>query len=282
MNTLFPRALAALLLLAPLGLVQAQEAQLASHAELNDVYARLAQLESQIAASNVSGSGCADAVGPCSDCGDDCCGCPGYEGLAEILWLKAFNSGNAFGDFNYDAGVRLWAGYHGASGLGARIRYFDFQNRSATNDLVDISAVDFEIYDRVQIGCNWDLYYGAGLRYLDYLVGTTGDGFIGSDITGVGPVATAELYRHLGDRSALYIIGRQSIIVGDGHLGLGGVTDLTNYTTELQLGLQLHRDWNGGLLFGRAGWEAQWYHEPDGGDEAITLMGGALSVGFMR
>jgi hypothetical protein len=275
--------LAALALLAPLGLVQAQEIQLASHTELNDLYARLAELESRIAATNVSGCGCADAVnnGCGNDCCDDSCGCPGWVGGAEILWLKAFNSGGDFGDFNYNEGFRFWIGYQGPTGLGARIRYFDYQQAgTAAGAVVDISSFDAEIYDKVQIGCNWDLYIGGGVRYLDYLT-IDNNGNL-DDITGVGPVVTAELYRYIGDRSALYAIGRQSIVAGDGNTNGGAATDLTNFVTEMQLGYQVNRDYNEGMLFARLGWEAQWFHEPASNDESVALMGAVLSAGFMR
>ena len=52
--------------------------------------------------------------------------------------------------------------------------------------------------------------------------------------------------------------------------------------SEIQLGGQLHRDWNGGLVFLRAGWEAQAYTNLLDGEETVTLMGGVLSVGLMR
>jgi hypothetical protein len=287
MKTNLIRAVAALALIAPFGMVQAQEVQFASHTELNNLYARLAELESRVAASNVSGGcGCTDAVGNgcgngCDDGCDDCCGCAGVVAGAEILWLKAFNSGNDFGDFNYDEGFRWWVGYQGSGGLGVRLRGFEYQQAAANGDVVDINSFDAEVYDAIQVGCNWDLYIGGGVRYLDYLTIDTGGAGL-DDITGVGPVVTAELYRHVSDRAALYAIGRQSIVAGDGNTNGAAAEDLTNYVTELQLGLQVHRDYGAGRLFARAGWEAQWYHEPNANDESVTLMGGLLGAGFMR
>ena len=278
--------LAAWALFAPIALVQAQDVQLASHAELNDLYARLAELESRIAASNVSGCGCADAAGNgCGDCCDDCCGCPGAVAGAEILWLKAFNSNASFGDFNYDEGFRWWLGYQGAGGLGVRVRGFDYsQIAPNTGDIVDIETIDFEVYDSFQLGCNWDVVIGGGLRYTDsrFLYNQLG---IDTQIFGTGPVVTAELYRHVSDRAALYVIGRESIVAGDANVtgGTGvGVTDDTMFISELQLGGQLHREYNGGLLFARLGWEAQWYGDTVDIGESVSLMGVAASVGLMR
>ena len=281
--------LAAWALFAPLSMVQAQDVQLASHAELNDLYARLAELESRIAATNVSGGcGCADAVGcgnGCNDgCCNDCCSSAGWVGGAEILWLKAFNSSLNFGDFNYDAGFRWWLGYQGDSGLGVRMRGFDYSQNAANGDFVDIQTFDVEVYDSFQLGCNWDVILGAGLRYTDTAVAPFGGGEVTTDfqIFGTGPVVTAELYRHVSDRAALYAIVRESIVAGDGNVGLNTVTDDTLMISEIQLGGQVHREYNGGLLLARLGWEAQYYADVPDIVESTTLMGVNLSAGLMR
>jgi hypothetical protein len=278
--------LVALALLAPLGLVQAQEVQLASHAELNDLYARLAELESRVAASNVSGCGCADACGNgCGDCCDDCCGCPGFIAGAELLWLEPFATDGALAGMNLNEATRLWVGYQGAGGLGVRARLFDYQQTvpagafGAGNDL-DIESIDFEIYDSFQLSYNWDLILGGGLRYMDYQQTIAGAGTIRH--FGTGPVVTAELYRHVSDRAALFAIVRESILGGDE--AIGGVPVIVNDTlvvSELQLGVQAHRDYNGGLLFARAAWEAQHYSDTFVTTDT-TLIGFGFSVGLMR
>lgn len=262
-------------LLAPLSVASAQDIQLASHAEMNDVYARLADLESRLAATN-GGTGCGEAAGCDSCCDDCCCGNPGFVGGVEILWLKAFHGEGDFADFNYDEGYRFWAGWEGASGLGARLRYFDYEQLAGNGDLIDTSAFDLEIYDHLQLGCYWDLYIGGGIRYLDLLV-DAGDGADG--LTGVGPTVSAELVRHVGERAALYAIVRDSIIAGNG----GVREDVTTNVFEIQIGGQINREYCGSLLFARAGWEAQFYSDNTEDDsEGMSLMGGVLGVGLMR
>jgi hypothetical protein len=272
MTTNSVRTLTALALLLSLATVPAwaQQVQFASHAELNELNARLAELESRIAASNVSGCGCADACGNgCGDCCNDGCGCAGFVGGAEVLWLKAFNSNTL--------------GYLGAGGLGVRIRGFDYSQTAANGDIVDIETTDFEVYDSVQLGCNWDLIVGGGLRYSDatFLFGA-GRGAADDQIFGTGPVVTAELYRHISDRAAIYVIAHEAIVAGDGNNGAAVVTDDTLFISELQIGGQLHREYNGGLLFARLGWEAQYYKDVVDIGESVTLMGVAAGVGFMR
>jgi hypothetical protein len=285
MKTDFLRALAgALLTLAVFtGSAAAQDMHLASTTDMNNIYARLAELESRVAAGNMGSGGGGGSCGAVDNgCCDDCCKA-GFIGGGEVLWLKTFEGDGAFGDFNYDDGFRFWIGYQGAGGLGIRFRYFDFDQEADNGDLFDTKHTDLEIYDTVQIGCNWDLLVGAGIRYLDINFSTT-EGETLQSFTGPGPVVTAELYRHISDRAALYAIGRESILVGnfrdDGTLQ----EDSTLMVSELQLGGQLHREMSSGaLLFGRAGWEAQYYHDlSDDNETPISLIGVGFSAGIMR
>ena len=148
---------------------------------------------------------------------------------------------------------------------------------------MDIETFDLEVYDSFQLGCNWDVILGAGLRYTDTAV-TFGGGEVATEfqIFGTGPVGTAELYRHVSDRAALYAIVRESIVAGDGNIGAATVTDDTLMISEIQLGAQVHREYNGGLLFARLGWEAQYYDDITDIGESVTLMGVNLSAGLMR
>lgn len=262
-----------LLALALGGTLRAQQyddVRSASYSDLSNLEARLANLEARAATTNNN------IGGGSGGCCDGCCGNSGFITGGEIAWLKAYNSDGDFGDFNFRAGYRFWAGWQRDDGLGFRIRYFDyFQRTNATNDVLDIYYVDFEVYDRVQLGCYWDLYIGGGFRVLGYQ-----DTNSNNALDGVGPEVSAELYRHIGQSAALYAIGRQSLIVGSDRLQ--GNQDTTGSVTELQLGLQVHRDWNNALVFARAGWETQGYYDIHQGDELVTLMGGVLSLGIMR
>jgi hypothetical protein len=272
-------AVTAALVAAPQAAVFAQERadiQFASHTELSDLYARLAALESRAA---TTGGYMGDGGGGCCD---DCCRA-GFVGGAEVLWLKAYDSNGDFNEFNFDEGFRFWIGYQGDDGLGIRLRYFEYEQTADNGEFIDVEYTDIEVFDSLQLGCNWDLYIGGGLRYLGY---EDNDLNLGADLDdslwGVGPVLSAELYRHIGDRAALYAIGRQSIIVGNGLNDGIATRDMTGSVTEIQLGGQVHREWNGGLLFGRIGWETQGYYDIHDNEELVTLMGLALSVGIMR
>ncbi len=281
MKTDFLRALAGLMLALAVspGRVVAQDTNLASATDMNHIYNRLAELESRVAAGSTSSgvtSGCVS-----DNCCEDCCQ-DGFIAGGELAWLKAFEGDGSFGDFNYDEGFRFWFGYQRADGLGVRFRYFDFDQEAGNGDEFDTTHSDLEIYDTVQIGYNWDLVVGAGIRYLDVSFASFG-GLFTHSFTGPGPVVTADLYRHISNRAALYAIGRESILVGNSDSFGFPNEDATLMVSELQLGLQLHRGWNRALLFGRVGWEAQYYHDlSDDTESPIALMGGVLSAGIMR
>ena len=226
--------------------------------------------------------GCTDGVKGCCDdiCNDDCCCYAGWSSGAELVYLTLGGLPGAYSDFDYEAGYRFWVGYQRGDGLGLRFRYFDYDNTSGgLITRFDMTATDVEIFDQFDLGQNWELILGGGVRYLDKQEYSGPSEF---SITGTGPVATAELYRHISDRAALYTIARQSIVFGPGAVASQPIDNATLAVTELQLGGQVHRDWNGGLLFARTGVEAQFLTGSIQSQADTTLIGAVLSLGFMR
>jgi hypothetical protein len=52
---------------------------------------------------------------------------------------------------------------------------------------------------------------------------------------------------------------------------------------DIQLGGQWNRPWRNAILFGRIGWEAQYYADLVTNDsESASLIGGVLSAGIIR
>lgn len=207
--------------------------------------------------------------------GTDKCGCNTWTVGGELLLLKAFQSDGNFGDLNYEAGYRLWAAWQRPDGLGVRARLFDYSAAVAGGSAVSTTAFDVEVIDSLQLGCNWTLIVAGGIRYLD-LTSSQGDAF-----AGLGPVATAELYRTINCNTQLYAISRYSILC-DGGPNPAGNADNTLSTLELQLGIQRTRELdNGGLAFFRLGWEAQQYDDASDSEESITLSGLAFGAGVI-
>jgi hypothetical protein len=210
--------------------------------------------------------------------GSDQCGCGTFSVAGEILILKPFQSDGNYGDFNYEAGYRLWASWQRADGLGVRVRYFDYAQTAANGDNIDIDTLDFEVMDSIQLGCNWTLVVAGGIRLID-LDSNAADN--GTDIFhGFGPVASAELYRTINCNTQLYAISRYSILIDDGTNAARGEQDVCMSTLELQLGIQRTRELaNGALGFGRVGWEAQQYDDASDSEESIVLHGFNFTLG---
>lgn len=96
----------------------------------------------------------------CDDCLDHSCCYTGLYGGVELLWIKPhFEDESAFVidgslldqivSFNYDHEVspRFWLGYIGCGGLGARLRYWDYDNVFTTSALATLDVEAFAFSD---------------------------------------------------------------------------------------------------------------------------------------
>src|SRR5688572_26808240 len=117
---------------------------------------------------------------------DSTCGDGGFYGLAEVLFLKYHRAdGVRAGSFNnlppattdditfdYNATPRLTLGYVTDSGIGARVRYWEYDQAGtpvfpATGVTmgVDTYNIDFEAFERLQVSDCWAFELSGGLRY---------------------------------------------------------------------------------------------------------------------
>jgi hypothetical protein len=225
-------------------------------------------------------SWCGNAIDYFAPGSDNCGGCNTWTVAGEILILKPYQSDGNYGDFNHEAGYRLWAAWQRPDGLGLRARYFDYQQTAANGDNIDLNTLDFEVIDSLQLGCNWTLLVGGGLRYLNLNSNAANNGI---DIfAGYGPVVTAELYRTINCNTQLYAITRYSILIDDGANVPRGQQDVCMATLDIQLGIQRTRELaSGALAFGRLGWESQQYDDASDSEESIVLNGFTFTLGVI-
>jgi hypothetical protein len=298
---------------------------------------RIAELEAALHNGGGCGNGCCD-TGCCDSCCDSCCdtccnaccGCcdpccrpAGVIGGAEIAFLKPHHSmgingvgGDTVNDFafSYEASPRIWAGFQGSDGLGARIRYWEFNHdegiavgANTQNLSYDTYIFDIEVVDSMSLGCYWDASVFAGFRYLEFDEEyTTRVTATGAAVTGVqfdnssyGLTVGGELRRCIGNGLAAYINTRGSVLMGDeDETSLSPATgawvlvdeELDNiyYIWEAQAGAQATRELQmGGYAFARAGFEVQVWDNVSGepgfdGGEAWGLGGFAFSAGIIR
>lgn len=197
-------------------------------------------------------------------------------------------------NWNYEYTPRVWLGYVGESGLGARARYWQFDHTSggalldidqgngnfltiATNNRLRLYTIDAEVTQRAALG-RFLFNFAAGGRYVEFgntinaslsAQGLTGAARLGVNFVGGGPTLAAEAWRPLFGGFALYGNGRASLLygnavtslqsdVGNNPLGqqLRQATLLPIF--ETQLGLQWTKLLAGGAtFFVRSGVEAQ-------------------------
>ncbi len=242
--------------------------------------------------------GCDSACGAC----DSCCG-GGIGGSlyteAELMFMKYDRADgvrvgkdageDVFG--NYKTAPRLTVGWISDGGLGARIRYFEFDQGLASRNGgieglgVDTFTIDFELFEKVCLNKNWTLELSGGVRYNEFeelmtdSLAPFGPNFIVGEqrvnrFNGWGGVLGVQANRKIGRYGSVYGRMRGSIMADDKFVGnsisLGGppmgigenLVDSTLGMTEIAIGYEYNRVLgNGSLLFARAGFEWQnWYN----------------------
>jgi len=254
--------------------------------------------------------GCADAyAGGCTDSCNSCCTsrhvgrdffvckdrCGGLIGGAELLFLRPFGSEDVFdqngsAQMNYNPAARLWIGTQNADGLGARIRYFEFDRVSTAaggnNVGVEAKLLDLEATQAVNFR-RFNMEFFGGLRYAENRIAVPN---VSTGFNGVGLTFGAQVARDLNQSGSLRLASgaRWSAVYGNsliagGNDSLQSRDDLKNIL-ELNIGPQYRRQLaNGGYLTLGGGLEAQVWN---GGFNADTqdfgFAGFATSVSITR
>jgi hypothetical protein len=286
-----------------------QKAYEAQTAEISNLRARLASLESTM-------EYCDDCQQPCDECcaPSCCCACGRSSGIVvggELAFLKPHAAQGFSGfwgtdiRFGFETAPRVWLGYSDSSGLGVRARWFGFDhmafaeaddNYSESVDLC-LSVLDLEITAATQLGCNWDATVSGGLRQVDFANAVTlynQDGVtqqsVGIAGGNIGMVLGAELRRHFLQHLSVFALGRGSVVFGDQGFRYSGTehTDYVMYDTqkyiwESQLGLAWSRCLcGGGELFVRGAAEVQYWDTYTLHGDALSLGGFTVAVGIAR
>ena len=222
--------------------------------------------------------------------------CGGWVGSVDFLLFKPFASESALASgtaqMNYNPAYRLTFGRQNAEGLGARMRYFSFDQVATGNpgDVigVDVRYLDLEATQTVDFR-RWNLLFSGGLRYVEtnYEVGSNLGGFDGIGLTFAGQ-ATRDLNRS----GSLRLTSGARWSSAYGNTKVNGdenqyvdTDDLTNIM-ELNIGPQYRRQLrNGGYLTLGVGLETQyWSNAPVGyaDTQDFGFAGFATSVAITR
>lgn len=202
---------------------------------------------------------------------------------------------------NFEPAYRLTAGRQMSDGLGARMRYFEF-NRGDTTPAgtlgVQARYLDAELTQTVDFR-SWNLLFSGGLRYAQYqannslFLGNVGTG-VTSDFNGFGSTFGGQASRNLNQSGSLRLVtaARWSTVFGNNSVVDGGVPssvrdNLINIM-EINIGTQYRRQLrNGSTLVLGGGLEAQnWVGvlANGGGDDMYNagFAGFTSSFGIMR
>ena len=245
-----------------------QRTMLASYSE------RLASLEAELA--SMRGGGGAASCDGC-DSVDCCCG-PTWLFGYEAPYLQVHDGESSYGS---EPSYRFIAGRRLCSGLGARVRYFDFEDRAGDGSALDIYAVDLEFTHAANFQ-GWNTTMSGGVR----IAGFENTNYKNNDydFDGAGLTFGVEFERTCWWRS-LGLFGnlRGSLLFGDTDTGddiayNGTYSNEAIAVWEIQTGLQYERETQFGMLVSRIGMEAQlWDHRDNFG-----LVGPVASVVLKR
>jgi hypothetical protein len=279
---------------------------------------RLTALEAQVASQqgvkSASYTVSDDAACGCSDCGDGCCAdtccadsccCNPYAGCyasVEMLWIRPHVSEDWVGKLSndYDFSTRTVIGYESCCGIGARLRWWQYDHTVNVEDPdtigMDVQVVDLEATNRLFF-YNSNVLLGGGLRYAHWTLRDQ-DG-VPVSLDALGLTFAADAFTPLCGRCAHrlgFVYGaRWSILggdwTGDNNIIDTVVTDEVNddnlLVTELYAGLGYWYCRQGCDLFARTtiemqNWRSDVLGEPDiGNGIAPNSIGSTNSIGFI-
>jgi len=201
--------------------------------------------------------GCSCGGCSCGTCGcfEPCCHSQGLWATAELMFFRYHRAdGVRVGDdapvenveFDFEATVRLTLGWVSSSGLGARVRWWEFDQNAAgveprDNLGVDTYNLDVEVFDTFCLNRNWDLELSAGIRYNHFIEqATDANAFRTNVFHGYGGILGAEVRRLVCCNHVLWARGRLAILMDDKIVSNQAfdprLTDVVVAQTELAFG----------------------------------------------
>jgi hypothetical protein len=222
---------------------------------------------------------------PCVSCGSyaGCCAC-GPTWYAEFEAIAAryrradgtsydASDPDAAFDFGHQVVPRATAGVVLHSGLGVRLRYFDYDhadtNARGERGSIETTVVDLELFENTRLTNHTALEWSIGVRHTEFMESIEPHALLGNDVFGVdfegtGLVAGLEVNRML-HWGSIYARGRGALLVGDRTVTAPGAghpeliqQDITPGMLEFAAGWEFsHVCCNGLVLTAGVGWEVQ-------------------------
>jgi len=214
-------------------------------------------------------------------------------------------------DYDFEISGRYWLGARADNGVGARVRYWQWEHLAARavsfDEVVDLfhrielATLDAELTQDWQLGAA-TLRVGGGLRYLrlNQQYGATVNDPFGpperlryrQSFEGIGPTISAEWLRPIGLNLSAYAQVRGAVTFGERNERLSYTFSGLDFTISRtgvdevisvgELGVGLQADL--GPLFIRGGYEGQiWWNTggPNGGGDGMGLHGFSIGAGLI-
>ncbi|QDU54852.1 hypothetical protein [Aeoliella mucimassa] len=175
--------------------------------------------------------------------------------------VQSIDAGSIIGngdnvDFGFDLSPRFTLGAESCNGLGARVRYWFFDQTESTVDntgfvSIDAYTFDMEIYKRVQLGKSTTLEGFGGIRWSEFNL----DDDTGLDwrVDGAGLTTGFEISHQFRCNHRLYAGTRLGMVMGDAILADNGdlddATGMAINNTSLQV--ELSAGYEGKTQLGR-------------------------------
>lgn len=198
--------------------------------------------------------GCTDACG----CGS-CCDSGGYALTFDVdfLFLKYRQSGGVQSSnaeqiigndynaqFDFALSPRFTLGVENCEGLGARVRYWFYDDTAITDDgsgfvAVDAYTFDAEVFKRVQLGRSTTLEGFGGVRWSEFNLFDDAD--VDWRVEGVGLTTGFEISHHFRCNHRLYAGTRVALVAGevaltdDGNLDDNTGVGVDNICVQMEL-----------------------------------------------
>lgn len=300
MKLVHPRILLALAFgIALTGLARANE-----ELRFTEIEQRLAMIEERLAsqtgvqaASYYNGEAIDDYDCAPEDCYPGCDECTCSYGRfyteVELYWARLHLSESVTGKLSesHEVSPRFILGYEAASGIGARVRYWNYSRGTrviGTGDDIrfELDVTDIEGTNHLYFNTT-DVTLAGGLRLAD-IEAVDLDNRV-ADIHMCGLTVAADLRtrfpRVLKNRVAAVYGGRISVLGGDWdgssqHAFIDRSRDNNLVVHELYSGLEYHRDFGGRNFFSRVVWEMQtWQTDSLERADSFGFVGPALHLG---
>ncbi len=226
--------------------------------------------------SDCEACGCDD---PCGDCFGNEMGCGIYYAEVQNMFMRAHVNNDVIGKLRekYEYSPRIVLGYEAPSGVGGRVRYWNYTRTTSTTSDLNSLRFDFDVID-VEGTSRFsskraDLVLSGGLRWADMTINEDGSNKVDAEMPGI--TFAADVRAAFGSQWAGVCGARWSMLGGDwgvyaNNNFIEATRDDNVNVQEIYGGFEYRRHQRGGDVYARFVFEVQNWHSDALGANADT------------